>query len=119
MKKYYKIIYPKKISTDKGDIYKYNLINKFFKRGIKDFYFSEVKKNKFKGWKYKDDTDTVLILIEGKVKFYFKNKLNNNKTLVLNSQKKKILVIRKKIYFKFKNLYSKKSIFISFLNEKY
>ena len=47
MKKYYKIIYSKKIRTDKGDIYKYNLISKFFNTGIKDFYFSEVNKNKF------------------------------------------------------------------------
>jgi hypothetical protein len=119
MKKYYKIIYSKKIRTDKGDIYKYNLISKFFNTGIKDFYFSEVNKNKFKGWKYKENKDTVLILLEGKVKFYFKDKKKNYKTLILNSKTKNILLIKKKIYFKFKNLFFRKSIFISFLNEKY
>ena len=119
MKKYYKIIYPKKKNADKGDIFKYNLVDKFFKKGIKDLYFSEIKKNKIKGWKYKSNISTVLIVVEGKIKFYFKDKLKNNKTLVLNSKQKKILVISKKIYFKFENLYSKKSIIISFLNEKY
>jgi len=63
-----KLISPVIIEGDKGNIIKYNLNHKFFKKKICDFYFSNVNKNKFKKWKYKNN-ETVLLVVEGKVFF--------------------------------------------------
>ena len=117
MKKFFEIITPKKILLKKGNVYKYFLKHKFFTKGIKDFYFSEINRNCCKGWKIKK-RNTVLMLTNGKIKVYLK-KDDKLKSITLKSNDKKILIIKKNVTFKLKNLYAQKSIVISFLNEKY
>jgi hypothetical protein len=71
MNNFFSLISPNNIFLKKGNIFKYNLKYSFFKNGIKDFYFSEINQNCFKGWKLKKK-QTVLVVIKGKIKINFK-----------------------------------------------
>jgi hypothetical protein len=110
-----KLISPIILESSKGNVLKYNLNHKFFKKKIYDFYFSNIKKNTFKKWKYKN-SDTVLIVVEGKV--YFQIILKKKIEFTLNSSEKKILIISKFTKFRFGSG-SKKSVLLSLLNKKY
>ncbi len=118
MKNLIKIINSEKIFLNKGSIFKYNLNESFFKKGIKDFYFSEINKNSFKGWKIKNKI-TVLIVVKGKIKISFKKKGLRMKNLIFNSKDRQIVLIPKKVQFKLINNSKSKVTVISFLNEKY
>jgi|688.fasta_scaffold955618_2 hypothetical protein len=110
-----KLISPVILESNKGNIIKYNLTHKFFKKKIYDFYFSNVNKNKFKKWKYKNN-ETVLIVVEGKV--FFEIILKKKIKFTLNSSEKKILIIPKYTKFRFGSG-SRKSVLLSLLNKKY
>ena len=118
MKSYLKLINPQKILLKKGNIFKYKLAESFFKKGIKDFYFSEINKNSFKGWKIKNKI-TVLIVVQGKILISYKTKESKIKNLFLNSQEKYIVLIKRNVPFKLINNTKIKAAVISFLNEKY
>jgi len=115
----YKLINTIKILNYKGNIYKYKLQNLFTQKGIRDFYFTDVKFGFTKGWKFKE-IKTIIIPIKGKVIFMIKKKKNSNFIKIkLSSSDKKILVINKKTYFCFKSVSRKGSTLLSFLNNKY
>ena len=118
MNNFFTLISPNNIFLKKGNIIKYNLKYSFFKNGIKDFYFSEINKNCFKGWKLKNK-QTVLVVINGKIKIILKKNNFKNKSIILNSINKKIIIIKKNISFKLINVFNSKSIVLSFLNEVY
>ena len=115
---FFNLINPEKILLKKGNIYKFKLNQTFFKNGIRDFYFSDIKVNETKGWKLKKRC-TVCIVVKGKIKFSFmdKKKIKNSKTL--SAVQKKIIIIKKNIKFKFSNNDTITSSLISFLNEKF
>lgn len=118
MKSYLKLINSQKIILKKGNIFKYKLDKIFFKKGIKDFYFSEINKNSFKGWKIKNKI-TVLIVVQGKILISYKTNEVKIKNLSLNSKDKCIILIKKNVPFKLINNTKSKVVVISFLNEKY
>ena len=63
---------------------------------------------------------TILIVIEGCVRFFFKDKKNLKiQELKVNSKDKQILIIEKNIFFSFKSDIKKTSVIMSLLNEKY
>jgi len=111
-----KIINPIKIKNYKGNIFKYSLKEIFFKKKIRDFYFTEIKKNFIKGWKLKD-RETVLIVISGEVKIEIIEK-NIRLIRLFKSKDKQIIIIPKKKKFRFSAPH-KKSQLLSFLNEIY
>ena len=64
----------KTISSVKGNIIKFfNFKQKYLKK-YGEIYFSEVKKNKFKGWKYHNKRNQVMSICSGVVEFSFKKK---------------------------------------------
>ena len=69
-----------KISTNpKGDVLKYLTIkNKYFKR-FGEVYFTEIKKNKIKGWNFHKKCWCLLAVPFGKVKFTFAKNINTKK----------------------------------------
>ena len=109
-------IKPKVIRSWKGDIIKYDLNSFFFKKKIRDFYFTEIEKNITKDWKFKNK-QTVLIVTKGEVKIEF-IKNNNKKYKVFKSKNKEIIIIPRKTKFRF-SAPKEKSQMISFLNDIY
>ena len=69
-----------KISTNpKGDVLKYlTRKNKYFKK-FGEVYFTEIKKNKIKGWNFHKKCWCLLAVPYGKVKFTFAKNINSKK----------------------------------------
>ena len=104
------------IKNSKGDIKKYlnSRILKNFK--ISEIYFSEVKKNKTKGWNYHKKATCLLSVASGTVRFKIKN--NNFKLVKIISISKKnhkCIQIPPKMWFSFKGM-SKNSVVINSIN---
>ena len=67
------------IQNEKGDILKYlSKKDKFFKR-FGETYFTEIKKNKIKGWNYHKKCWCLLAAPYGNVKFIFAKKISGKK----------------------------------------
>jgi len=112
----------KVIKTPKGDILKYlSKKNKFF-QGFGEIYFSEIKKQKTKGWNYHKRNSCAIAVPFGRVKFHLidgrkKSKTFNKELQILISKKNfKLLIIPPGIWFSFKSL-DKISIVANLLNK--
>ena len=106
----------KLIKNLKGNIIKF--INKkddlFTNFG--EIYFSEIKKNKIKGWNYHKRYICLLTVPYGKVKFTIYNPLNKKKKHYILSDKNRIIMqIPPKNWFSFTSLL-KKSLVVNILN---
>lgn len=106
----------KRIKNSKGDLIKFlSNQNLLFKR-FGEIYFSEIKKNKTKGWNYHKRFTCVLFVPSGKVKFLVYNPLlNKTNKIILSDKNLKILQIPPKNWFNFKSL-AKKSIVTNILS---
>tara|TARA_E500000331_G_C16837548_1_gene532019 strand:- start:92 stop:493 length:402 start_codon:yes stop_codon:yes gene_type:complete len=99
-----KIIKLKKMSNPIGDTMKYLSKKSSFFKGFGETYFSEIKKNKVKGWNYHKKYWCILCVPIGKVKFYFKNQLNGRvKSISIGKKNYSTIVVPPKIYFCFKS----------------
>lgn len=101
-----------------GDIIKFLS----FKRKTGEVYFSEVLKNKKKGWNLHKKYTCLLIVLVGRVRFSICK--NNNKDdkitqLTLSRDSKKILVIPPNTWFSFQSLSKSKSLIANFINGKH
>ena len=100
-----KIIKLKVIKNKKGDILKYiNKDSKYFYR-FGETYFSEVKKNKLKGWILHNKRTCLITVPIGKIEFKYKKvfKKKSNK-IVLSKKNYLLVVIPPKTLFCFKGL---------------
>lgn len=98
-----KVINASVIKNNKGDILKFvNKNDKFFK-GFGEIYFSEIKKNKIKGWNYHKKNYCLFSVPYGKVIFFFK-KNNKKKKVTIDKNKYKIILLPPKIWFSFTSL---------------
>ena len=101
-----KIINNKIIKNPKGDIIKFlNRKSKLFSR-FGEVYFSEIKKNKTKGWNIHFKSKCIVTVPYGKVIFTFintKTKKNKIKKVTLSKKNSKIIVIYPGIWFSFKS----------------
>ena len=113
-----KFIKKKIISDQKGNIMK------FIKRNDKTFskfgevYFTWIKRNNLKGWKFHKKMHMNLTVPVGSVKFIFFDK-KNKKKIVFNLSEKKFgtLYVPPKIWFAFTNISKKKdSLVVNFSN---
>lgn len=113
-----KFIEKKIIKHHKGNILKY--INKSDENYSKfgEIYFSWIKKNKFKGWKFHKKMHMNLTVPIGNVKFtFFDEKSQQKFTFNLGEKKFGVLYVPPKIWFGFKNMSKKKdSLVINFSN---
>ena len=105
-----KIYSNKVIKNSKGDILKFlSRRNVFFKK-FGEIYFSEIKKNKTKGWNFHKKNTCLLSVIYGNVKFSFidgrkKSKTFNKMTTIkLNKKNYKVISLPPKIWFSFHSL---------------
>ena len=106
-----------KISTNpKGDVLKYlTKKNKYFKK-FGEVYFTEIKKNKFKGWNFHKKFWCLLAVPYGKVKFTFAENINSKKkTIIIGKKKYFIIVVPPRIWFNFTSI-EKISLVVNTLN---
>ena len=112
-----KIIPLKIVKNIKGDILKY--INKKDKHLNKfgEIYFTEIKKNKVKGWNYHKKNQCLLAVPFGKVKFTFIKKNNSKKKIITIGKKNhSIIIVPPGNWFKFESL-EKVSLVVNTLND--
>lgn len=86
----------------KGDVIKYiSKKSKYFKK-FGEIYFSEIKKNKIKGW-IKHTRNTCIICVpSGKVKFFtVKKNFHDQKKFILSKKINKLLIIPPGYWFSF------------------
>ena len=111
----------KKIKNSKGNIIKFfnfklRLLNKYG-----EIYFSEVKKNKFKGWKFHERKNQVMTISSGIVEFSFKKK-NQGKIIKIKLSYPNNLYaiyIPKKTFYSFKCLSKQKAIIVNLVDESF
>ncbi len=97
---------------------------KFIKQNDKNYikfgevYFSWIKKNYLKGWKFHKKMHMNLTVPVGKIKFIFFDKITNKKRIFFLSDKEfGTLYVPPKIWFAFKNVNKKKdSLLVNFSN---
>ena len=92
-----------KISTNpKGDVLKYlTSKSKYFKK-FGEVYFTEIKKNKIKGWNFHKKCWCLLAVPYGKVKFTFAKNINSKKkTIIIGKKNYSIIVVPPRIWFNF------------------
>ena len=111
-----KILKLKKIQNSLGDITKYiSKKDKFYKK-FGEIYFSDIKKNKEKGWNLHKKSTCFVTAACGEVLFTisdykFKKKVRVN----LNRKNPKILIIPPQMWFKFKST-AESSTIINFID---
>ena len=117
-----------KIITIKGKIIRHKKgdIKKFITKKSKEFkgfgecYFSEIKKNKIKGWKKNRTTNQMISVIKGKVKFFLlddrKKKINKLNLILDENKNYKKIIIPKNVWYAFKGVSDEKSILFNFLS---
>ena len=106
-----------KISTNqKGDVLKYlTRKNKDFKK-FGEVYFTEIKKNKVKGWNFHKKCWCLLAVPYGKVKFTFAENINSKKkTIIIGKKNYSIIVVPPRIWFNFMSI-EKISLVVNTLN---
>ena len=106
-----------KISTNpKGDVLKYlSKKNKYFKK-FGEVYFTEIKKNKVKGWNFHKKCWCLLAVPYGKVKFTFAENINSKKKIIVIGKKNySIIVVPPRIWFNFMSI-KKISLIVNTLN---
>ena len=92
------------IKNPKGDIIKYiNKKNNFLKR-IKEGYFTEIIKGRTKGWIKHTKTKCFILIIKGKIKFFYTKNLKKKKTITLSSNKPVGIIVKPGTWFAFKSL---------------
>ena len=102
----------------KGDIFK--ILNRKSKNyfGFAELYITSLNKGITKGWNFHKKMILNLIVIKGKVLFVVKkNKKIYRK--MLSQNKKEVLTIKSKVWFKMINLHANRSEIINFANLKY
>ena len=106
-----------KISTNpKGDVLKYlSRKNKYFKK-FGEIYFTEIKKNKTKGWNFHKKCWCLFAVPYGKVKFTFAKNINSKKKIIIIGKKNySIIVVPPRIWFYFMSI-EKISLVVNTLN---
>ena len=106
-----------KISTNpKGDVLKYlTRKNKNFKK-FGEVYFTEIKKNKVKGWNFHKKCWCLLAVPYGKVKFTFAENINSKKkTIIIGKKNYSLIVVPPRIWFNFMSI-KKISLVVNTLN---
>ena len=109
----------KVIKNPKGKIIKFVNYKELPLKKIEEIYFSEVKPNKFKGWKFHNSRNQYLTVVTGSVEFSFKKKINSKiKKILINSEKDLYSIfIPKKVFYSFKCNSKSKAIIINIIDE--
>ena len=112
-----KVIKLKIIKNSKGDLLKYlDRENKYFKK-FGETYFTEIKKDKIKGWNYHKKLYSFITVPYGKVKFTFAENINSKKkTIIIGKKNYSLIVVPPRIWFNFMSI-KKISLVVNTLNQ--
>lgn len=107
------------IKNPKGNIVKFVNKNQLPFKKFGEIYFSEIKPNTTKNWKYHENRNQYLTIVEGSVVFFFKKKIKGKikKILLKYPNKLNSIFIPKKYFYKFKCISKKKSIIVNIIDE--
>ena len=111
----------KVIKNKKGDILKFLSKKDVFFKGFGEVYFSEIKKNKVKGWNCHKRNVCILGVPSGNVEFFFIDGRHKSKSyfaeekILVNKKNYKILKVPPGIWFSFRSL-SKLSVVSNCIN---
>tara|TARA_B110000438_G_C15731896_1_gene614610 strand:- start:358 stop:789 length:432 start_codon:yes stop_codon:yes gene_type:complete len=116
-----KVLKQKVINNKKGDILKYISKRDFFFKKFGETYFTEIKKNKTKGWNYHKKNNCIIAVPYGKVRFWFidgrksSSSYNKEYKIIIGKKNYKIILLPPKIWFSFKSV-TKISIVANFID---
>ena len=107
------------IKNLKGNIVKFADLNNLPFKKLGEIYFSEIKPQSFKGWKYHNLRNQYLTVVYGSVEFSFKKSLKDKikKIIINNKNKQNALYIPQKTYYSFKCLSRDKAIIVNIIDE--
>ena len=98
------------IQNKKGDILKFlSKRDNFFKK-FGEIYFTEIIKNKVKGWNYHKKNNSLLTVPYGSVQFWFidgrrtSKSYHKEKKVIVNKKKYKVISVPPGVWFSFKSL---------------
>ena len=104
-------IYKKKIiKNKKGDIIKFLSKGDYFFKKFGEIYFTEIRKNKVKGWNYHKKNNCLLTVPYGSVQFKFLDGRHNSKSnykkekIIISKKSYKIIYVPSGVWFSFKSL---------------
>jgi len=114
-----KVIKTQEIANNLGNIIKYfDNKNKFFK-GFGEVYFSEIKKNKVKGWNLHKKFQSVVMVVNGHVRFTFMSyEEKKKKKITLSRANPKIIIIPNNVWYKFTSI-TRLSTIACLINKKH
>jgi len=105
-----KILKREIVRNKKGDILKYLTKDESFFKKFGEIYFSEVLKNKIKGWNFHKKNKCLLIVPYGKVRFHFiDGRFNSSsffkeKMVIVSKTNYKLILVPPGVWFSFKSL---------------
>tara|TARA_Y100000741_G_C17871572_1_gene403156 strand:+ start:161 stop:520 length:360 start_codon:yes stop_codon:yes gene_type:complete len=107
------------INNKKGKIIKFLNFKKKILNRYGEIYFSEVKKNYFKGWKFHKNRNQILTIASGTIIFSFKKSPQNKPKEIKLSYPRTLyaLFIPKKTYYSFRCISKKTGIIINLIDE--
>lgn len=110
----------KKIKVLEGNIMHVLKKDELKNWSFKEAYFSKIKFNKVKAWKYHKKMTLNLVVPSGKVKFIFYNPENKKFKLIKIGEKKYARIsVPPKVWFGFKGLHYPESIILNIANFKH
>jgi len=116
-----KLFKNKIIKSKKGDIIRFVSKKNSFYRKFGEVYFSEIKKNKIKGWNFHKRNICLISVPYGKVKFNFidgrkkSSTYHSRKKVILSKKNYKIICVPPGVWFSFESL-SSLSLVVNFIN---
>jgi|TARA_B110000285_G_C14821477_1_gene466711 dTDP-4-dehydrorhamnose 3,5-epimerase-like enzyme len=114
----------KVIKNKKGDIIKFISTKSSFYKKFGEVYFTEVVRNKIKGWNYHKKNQCIFCVPMGKVQFHFIDGRKKSKTyfkeikITISRKKPGIIKVPNQIWFSFKSL-EKVSLIANFLEKSH
>ena len=105
-----KIFKKKIVNNKKGDILKFLSKRDVFLKKFGETYFTEIKKNKTKGWNYHKKNNCIIAVPYGKVNFWFIDGRKNSSSyykedkIIIGKKNYQIILVPPKIWFSFKSL---------------
>ena len=115
-----KKIEQKVIKNKKGNILKFISKKSPFFKGFGEVYFTEILKNKVKGWNYHRKNQCIICVPHGKVEFLFVDGRQDSKTylkedkITIGKKKHYLIQVPPQIWISFKSK-EKKSLVVNFM----
>ena len=111
-----KIFNGKIFKNKSGNLIKYISKKNIYFRKFGEVYFNHIKFKKTKGWIRHKKNNCLIQCVKGKVKFFFIDKNENKKILIVSSSSGNVLLIPEKIWFSFKSILND-SIIVNMIEE--